>query len=444
MNLDTWSRIAVRTIVLLLLLFPLEGFAELTLGEMSLSRAGQARSLRHAPRLNMRAPGFRLRIGGVAFENVAKPRDASVARIETLSYSPDYPDGRRLGVTFQNSEGQQTTVRADLYDWQLAPILIFADSEDKAVFTLFGEFEDEARTEEIISEGGRILNYHPAFEDTLLGLRLFQADILLLTDDACDLPKQEGKYILGAGEKAPNVEANREAMARTEEWLGEQEYSFQSYVISDLEQTIVFSHADGILAFSGRPYWDCWMTNPDYETATAEVYREIELDLMRRVMVRLDIGPKLEIAGLSDEELERRFLELALRDENLVETTTESVAREIRLEIEAEDPNAWLTSRIEKIAPGIEQTITLTELSQGLGEQIYTEPRLNPAILDALERTMHFTAFFRYVASTNPNELAELKTQIGGLAVKPKIDTPDHFIDPNQAALIELLEALGE
>src|SRR4051794_8170662 len=101
---------------------------------------------------------------------------------------PERPDGRRLWVHMWTRGGGVKTVMAPIYDWQLIPIARFPDGEQHACFTLFGKLKDGIETEARRDRGEKILNYHPAFEDTLLGLRLMQADIQILHPDACDLP----------------------------------------------------------------------------------------------------------------------------------------------------------------------------------------------------------------------------------------------------------------
>jgi hypothetical protein len=74
----------------------------------------------------------------------------------------------------------------------LIPIVNYANSDYNAVVSLFGEKTTED-TYDIV--------YHPAFENTLLGIRLLQADIIFFDlGETWQLPKLEGQTILGAGE----------------------------------------------------------------------------------------------------------------------------------------------------------------------------------------------------------------------------------------------------
>ena len=80
-----------------------------------------------------------------------------------------------------------------LPDWQLIPIAKYADdNEYNACVSLFGPKPTLSKYDII---------YHKAFKNTLLGLRLFQMDILLKDlDSFWDIPQLGGQVILGTGE----------------------------------------------------------------------------------------------------------------------------------------------------------------------------------------------------------------------------------------------------
>ncbi len=119
------------------------------------------------------------------------------------SYEPDRADGQRLSVSL---DGRNLV--AAFHDWCLVPLVHYADSDDRACFTFFGHLLDADMEEQVRERGGKIVNYHRAFQNTLLGLRLMQIDLLLMYPDCAELPQQDGRYILGAGESPPDVAAN--------------------------------------------------------------------------------------------------------------------------------------------------------------------------------------------------------------------------------------------
>lgn len=58
-----------------------------------------------------------------------------------------------------------------LFDWELIPIIRYADSEYKATVSSFGTTEDGKMDDE-----NHLVAYHPSFVNTLVGLRLVQMD----------------------------------------------------------------------------------------------------------------------------------------------------------------------------------------------------------------------------------------------------------------------------
>ena len=141
-------------------------------------------------RTALRSFRFVGRVGGVNFEGVV---DLSAYTID-LDYEEDNQDGSRAIVTI---DGQKFTL--PLHDWQLKPIVQYADSPYTAAVSIFGEGPDPDRY--------RYIDYHPAFEDTHLGARLLQADILLMDPITfSEAPTENGEKIYFAGEAQESSE----------------------------------------------------------------------------------------------------------------------------------------------------------------------------------------------------------------------------------------------
>ncbi len=191
-------------------------------------------------------------VGGVTFERVARPAHP-IQQLE-LQYDATKPDGQRVWV---NTNGRR--LQAPAYDWQLIPVARFADSRFTACFTLFGkpdELGDAAAAERVKEEYGRVIKFHPAFKNTLLGLRLMQLDMLIISEDATELPKSNGDYVLGRGETAPDLAANRRAATIIKtalDQLAERRQSFHSYVINDQNTNVSIASTDGYLVLGGDP-----------------------------------------------------------------------------------------------------------------------------------------------------------------------------------------------
>jgi len=193
---------------------------------------------------------FLASIGGIAFDKTAVP--AIPISDLALRYDRAASDGSRLKVTLNHQE-----LTARLPDWRLVPIARYADSQYTACVTLFGHLNESASRDENQSRRGRfIINYHPDLANTLVGLRLFVLDHLLVDSDSADLPKLDHRYVLGLGETEPKVASGVQAYRAIEDILLEGDYD--SYLISDYKRQIRFQPVNGELRLSGYPYYYFW------------------------------------------------------------------------------------------------------------------------------------------------------------------------------------------
>jgi hypothetical protein len=239
------------------LLLSISSFAQLRLGEATFSNFS-AVSLEKAATagVGFRSLSFLEDVGGVAFDKVAIPVTGLDVTSLQLQYDPGANNGSRFSVVINGHADI-----APIYDWELIPIAKFANSEHTACFTLAGRLEN-AKDEENLRGGDRILNYHSELQNTLLGLRLFQVDILIFMPEiSTDLPKLDGEYLLGAGEKAPNIEANQQGFTRFASNLGDAEY--YSYLICDQHRSITFRERNDTLLLTGQPYYYFWRYSSD-------------------------------------------------------------------------------------------------------------------------------------------------------------------------------------
>ena len=196
-------------------------------------------------------------VGGVSFQNVANPDSALLISSVNLQYNPQNTDGKRVELQINGAR-----VNFQLFDWQAIPIAKFANSEFTSCFTYFGKLKNEQLEKIILENKGHVLNYHPAFSNTLVGWRLADMDMLILYDFTTDLPKSNNKYLLGAGETKPNLEANQRGAYRFHNHINTVQntfgYRFQSYVISDFPRQTDFTVNNDSLLISGYPYYYCW------------------------------------------------------------------------------------------------------------------------------------------------------------------------------------------
>ncbi len=226
--------------------------------------------------------GFLMRNGGVAFGAVAVvdgPEPTTVG----LRYDGRYPDGDRIRVVLDGDD-----VSLGMADWLAVPTARWASQDTIELVTAFGRLKKSTASTACM----KVFNYAKAFDGTLAGLRLMQADLVAMSPSYGDLFSDRGAYILGEGESEPSA---TELDARASLWhatVSEIGFPFQSYVWTDLEGKISFSAADGHIEFTGGPIVRLW--------APASALGDSPMQAMRA-----------EIAGMSDDEV-TRSLELRL------------------------------------------------------------------------------------------------------------------------------------
>jgi hypothetical protein len=364
----SWLYIKVtQAIVSVLFIVSLESsaFADITIGDFPFLRNSSItdNSLRVPPtgRLGLRSFAFVTMVGGVNFEAVAElPADRTGEDV-CPHYDAGAPDGARLKIEI-GGEVLSTLI----YDWQLKPIALYADSEYTSVVSLFGSQTNQSQYH---------INYHPAFEDTLIGLRLLQADALLI-DPAqfSNLPKHNGAVIVGPGES--EFSYPRSAVEEVEELLDRLKTSdrFQSWVISDVDKSATIIITEGKLTIDLEPYHYFWRSETGLEAEYNGLIQEIA-------------------SGASQE----RFKEILMRLEELgkqIETTTPDV-------VEAE----IATSQI--------------------GQNRDIIDRLNPPVAESLRTTARFAALFRLAKNVNSECWGTFLEVMSGVQPIPQIETPN-------------------
>lgn len=339
--------------------------------------------------------GFLSQVGGVAFGGMAT--GGAGQRIAAIRYEAEKPDGQRLSVVLRGSDGVESVVAGVIPDWQLVPIARFAASDQDSCFTLFGKLLDPRDTEARRQRGEKILNYHSAFKDTLLGLRLFQADILVLYPDACDLPKAGAVPILGAGEAPPDVEGNRRALHAVHQTMRAQpDDPFQSYLICDKDVPVNFGMSNGRLVLTGEPIWLCWKMKPGDATA---------------------------VQARANEEANRLLREIIGRDE--ASMTHAAVAAK------------WTSEAQQSTFRRIFDEIVSRELLQpmprytvALSSAIRSQNGVNRAVYDSLVITMRFAALFRRFRSDEPKAFDDFLRSLEGVNLTPAVRTPTVLVPP--------------
>ncbi|MCP4373559.1 MAG: hypothetical protein GY797_36465 [Deltaproteobacteria bacterium] len=349
-------------------------------------------------------------VGGVAFKEVAIGEDGLV--ISALSYDGSRTDGDRLQVTvtYPNRKIVKATTR--IYDWQLVPIAHFAASDQEGAMSLFGELDETLKTMEsqLLGEGARIINYHPAFDNTLVGLRLFQADVLIFQPNAADLFKRSnGEYILGAGEHSHDVNANTKRFQTVEKWLeneSERGNTYISYVIGDFDQKVSFSVSNGKLIMKGLPCWWLWK-NP----------KQMEQDLLvveavQTVTAVETYFEKLESEGICIETLGPEYQESLIGANKIIKMFRRN------------DGNVdALFKRIESYGNDAE-ILPLPKFSDRLNQKVRELNGINPIVYTTLKNVMHYSAIFRHFKQMDPLGYSIFLRSLKHVKVLPNVETP--------------------
>jgi hypothetical protein len=205
---------------------------------------------------------FVSKVGGVSFDGVASPANGTHFSRLSLNYNGTKRDGRRLEIIL---DGERYPV--SLPDWELLPIAQYANTDYNACVTLFGENGTEKYNH---------IQYHSAFENRLLGMRILQSDIMFE-----DLPefyqvfKSNGDYLLGQDEAMPDAQQALKAAIKIQTLL--QQYNpggrqlYQSYVLTDAEVNIQFSTTNNEFKIAGYPYYFFFRYGTDRQTGEDKV-----------------------------------------------------------------------------------------------------------------------------------------------------------------------------
>jgi hypothetical protein len=355
------------------------------------SSAAAPLQLRAGGPAGLRSFAFVGRVGGVAFEAVAKPGPEMAGKSIALTYDPARPDGLRLVVRVGAS-----TLRANVPDWQLRPIAIFADSEYTATLSLFGEGPEPDRY--------YYIQYHDALKDTLLGMRILQADILFFSlDEHWRLPKYDGQIFLGRGESNANEDQSVRA-AETRIASAFKGKKFQSWVLTDAGTQPTIGTADGTLVISAKPYYYFWQIPEgqahdrlvgEYNSLLESYKKDVE-----RYNSLVDTYNRAKDAS----------------SQQALQGTVDGLKAKIDAQVSRLEA---LKSRVEN--PEVKEVAGLTNAMRSLDKALSD---YNPAVYSSYQRLAQFASFFRYVKQNNPANWRSFQQTIRAVAIAPSVSTP--------------------
>jgi len=342
---------------------------------------------------------FHANIGGISFQAVASPAE----NLKSESVSLDFANNR-LAVQIGTK-----TFYPDLPVWQLIPIVYFTDSPYTVAVSQLGDTTDNKEAQ---------CKFHPAFLNNLLGLRLFQADLLNQTDILWDLPiDAQRNYILAPSEQPFTPVRDSTLHRAIYEKLATGD--FTSFVLTDKDATIAFDIDESGLKLSGNPYY--YFTNTEVNTENVQRLREQALDCYDNIESNAKIL------------LKERYTQALNPRTHLNDLL--NVLNKLKQE---KVFNPYSMYSIEKSVTALDSLNKMTDAQIGIKFQVkeeYTESfksywnllkKFNPLVYSAVENTSRWSAFFRYVRQMNPENWTQFvkKVEDNSIPDAPAVQTP--------------------
>lgn len=325
--------------------------------------------------VSLQSLSFVSSVGGVAFLSVAEPeislKNASIA----LNYIPGNRDSHRLQIIMNKD-----TLYPNLPDWQLIPIAKYSNSNYNSCVSLFGPKCNIASYDIV---------YHPAFQNTLLGMRLLQADMALMDlTTHWQLPKYNSKIITGIGENSQENVNWKDAAFKIQDILNLAD--FQSWVLTDDNVHIIFKAKEKKLVFEGSPYYYFWKQ----DTASLKAYDKL---LTQYNILINEYNTNVEFYNSTQKINFKNKAEELMRKINKIEFL-----------IKESDPSV----------------IPVTEITNKLKTNYPLLLQLNPPVFNAVKNVSQYSAFFRYVKLKSPETWNKFFSKIKMVNVSPVIKTP--------------------
>ncbi|MDR0506129.1 MAG: hypothetical protein LBH32_04860 [Dysgonamonadaceae bacterium] len=326
-------------------------------------------------------------------------------------------NGENISLSYENEQFTVTIGRRnltpDLPLWQLIPIVQFANSPYQSAYTPLGE----------VKKGEPRYKYHFAFLDNLLGLRLFQADLLNIPDVLWDIPRNEkGEYIMAESEMYYAPHKNQNISAIIYNTLDLQEKQFIRYILTDRNIDMLFGIEGNDLKFYGDPYYCFLQTEIDTMAVNrlrneAEAhYKSIEENAMAFLKGKYvsKLNPRTNMAGLL------KVLEANKSNEffnpynmHFIKNSLDKLEELNQLADEEMDLNRR----------------NLEELSNSFREHWNLLKQYNPLVYTAIENISHWSAFFRYIRLTNPENWNSFVQKLENVKITgaPIVKTPTSY-----------------
>lgn len=377
-------------VILGILFVAVSSLSHITAGRFSLTRVGAPHLVNPmSVRAGVSNYGFAAKVGGIAFGEVAQSLDGSI--IETLRYKPDRADGSRLEAQIRLAN-ESFSVILPVYDWEFIPVARFARGNQDALVTYFGELTDTSQEKRFRERDCRIVNYHSAIDNTLIGLRLMQSDLLAFHEIGPLNFLQNGNPIRATNENLRDEQQNKSSISEIQKiYFGS---GASSYIICDVDQRIGFRVAGSGnsrgLELTGHPYWSCWKTAKIDED---ELLMEILMDFVETLS--------------SNEQIE---LIKSLEDSG-------EMPHSIRIKFEK-----YAEKHIENMMASSFKR--LPNVSKALSDKMRQLEGGNPPVYHSLCNFMRYAALFRYFKNHNPGSYNSFVDSFQNVNPNPRITTP--------------------
>jgi hypothetical protein len=322
-------------------------------------------------RLDLTNEAFVSKVGGVAFSGSAILA-GNIQRIQ-LVWDRDRPDGQRLRAIVRLNSGESGNLRVDAYDWEWEPVAKYVFGGGESCVSIFGDLRDESLAQMYRDRDAKIVNYDAALKDTLIGMRLLQADLLLIAPETASTPiNRAGEVMASKGETIAVNKLVLDSLTKSIEALLRKHGQWTSYVICDKDQKVVGTPGGDLLELTGDPVWYCWRS-----------IRDQNFERLR-----------LEFERLRDSQARRQRDEFLRRAHAILES--------------------------EKL--GIEPQL---ELSRAVTTAVLHHQDASPAVLRSLQVTMRLSALFRNVQASDATSVENLLNEFRAVErSSPEIDTP--------------------
>lgn len=352
-------------------------------------------------------------VGGIAFTQTAVP-DMDVNSI-SLSFSSSNMTG------YIHINGKKIEIPMDISE--LKPIVSFADSDYDVVMTMYGQQYGAMNNSPVYD-----ILFHPAFLDTMTGLRLLQTDLMYrLGGDNWMFPISEtDEELITTREYKAYNDTDRKlkedgssysenAIQAYQEIADIIDGAFTSYIYTDIDQPIHFSIKDGQISFTGLPYYQFSdISTDEIDPVNAYYWYKSLFDSLDAI---LDNSPYLT------EDMVKSYKEMmkpacdtfyAIADQP-GKTDTEK-ADELMSKMQESSDNVYNELIYPLLKILFPMWVSSDDITSALKERPELIRNLNPVIYHEVDDVCHWSAMFRFIRETNPDSWKDFTGKVSRTA----------------------------